>query len=273
MEKSIFERMEQKQIDTDKGAIVYWVSKCPSEYTLVFLHGLTADHTLFEKQISYFYGQFNLLCWDAPAHGKSRPFSSFAYSGIAKNLNDIIKKERLKNTIFIGQSMGGWIAQAYIQHFPNTIKGFVGIDTCPFGERYYSKFDKWCLRQIEWMSMCFPYKLFISSIAQSCTCTQSAYQNMMTALQPYSKKELCHLMGVGYAEFLRENCDIEITCPVVILVGEHDQTGKVRQYCAAWSKNTSHPLYVIPNAAHNSNFDNSEAVNLRIDAFIQELMR
>lgn len=265
--------MEQKRIGTDKGPIVYWISKCQSEYTLVFLHGLTADHTLFEKQISYFCGHFNLFCWDAPAHGKSRPFSNFAYLSIAKNLKDILEKERFKNIILIGQSMGGFIAQTYIKLYPNTIKGFVGIDTCPFGKSYYTKFDKWCLHQIEWMSMCFPHKLLTTSIAKSCTYTNSAYQNMMIALQPYSKKELCHLMGAGYTEFLQENCDVKITCPVLILVGEHDKTGKVKQYCAAWHKNTLHPLYIIPNAAHNSNFDNSEAVNLKIDMFIQNLMQ
>ena len=273
MEKSIFEMMDQKQFTTNNGTIVYWISKCQSKYTLVFLHGLTADHTLFEKQIAFFCGQFNLFCWDTPAHGKSRPFSNFTYSNAAKNLKDILEKEQFENLFFIGQSMGGYITQTYIKRYPNTVKGFVAIDSCPFGEKYYSKFDKWCLRQIEWMSLCFSHQLLKKSIAKSCAYTKSACQNMMTALQPYSKRELCHLMGIGYTEFLQENCDIEITCPTVILVGEYDKTGKVKQYCTAWSKNTSYPLYVIPKAAHNSNFDNSEVVNQKIDKFIQELLQ
>lgn len=94
----------------------------------------------------------------------------------------------------------------------------------------------WWLRQIEWMSMCFPHKLLKKSIAKSCTYTADSYKNMLTALQPYSKKELCHLMGIGYAEFLEENGDLEITCPTLLLVGEYDRTGKVKQYCNAWSK-------------------------------------
>ena len=53
METSIFEMMERKRLVTDQGSIFYWYNKCgDTNVTLVFLHGLTADHTLFEKQIS-----------------------------------------------------------------------------------------------------------------------------------------------------------------------------------------------------------------------------
>ena len=44
--------MIQKQFKTENGNIAYWINNCPiQDYALVFLHGLTADHTLFEKQI------------------------------------------------------------------------------------------------------------------------------------------------------------------------------------------------------------------------------
>lgn len=261
MEKSIFEIMQQKRLDTDNGSVVYWVSKCQSVNKLVFLHGLTADHTLFEKQLSHFFGRFNLLCWDTPAHGMSRPYTDFSYSRAAEHLKCILDKEQMNNTIFIAQSMGGYISQTFMKQYTGAVKGFIGIDTSPFGLEYYSKYDMWWLRQIEWMSMCFPHRLLKKSIAKSCTYTAASYKNMLAALQPYSQKELCHLMGIGYAGFLEENCDLEITCPTLILVGEYDRTGKVKQYCSAWSKKTGFPLRIISKAAHNSNYDNSEAVN------------
>lgn len=269
MERNIFEMMDQKQFETGNGPVAYWISKCQSEITLVLLHGLTADHTLFEKQIPCFLGRYNILCWDAPAYGQSRPYSDFTYSCAAQNLKEILKKEQLKNPVFIGQSMGGYITQTYMKQDPDEVKGFIGIDTCPFGLGYYSKSDMWWLRQIEWMSMCFSHKMLVKSIAKSSTYTEVAYQNMLTALHPYSKKELCHLMGIGYAGFLEENCNLEITCPTLLLVGQYDKTGKVKQYCDAWHEKTNLPLHVIPQAAHNSNFDNSEVVNQEIDVFLQ----
>lgn len=273
MEKSIFETMQQKQLDTSNGSVVYWISKGQYEKTLVFLHGLTADHTLFEKQIPHFLERFNLICWDAPAHGMSRPYTDFSYSRTAEHLKSILDNEQISNIIFVAQSMGGYIAQAFIKRYPNMVKGFVGIDTSPFGFEYYSRADMWWLRQIEWMSMCFPDKLLKKSIAKSCTYTEVAYNNMLAALQPYAKKELCHLMGIGYAGFLAENCSLEITCPALLLVGEHDRTGKVKQYCNEWSKATGFPLHTIPKAAHNANYDNSTAANREIDVFIDSIYK
>ena len=93
METSIFEMMQEKQLVTKRGIVFYWYSKCSdADTTLVFLHGLTADHTLFEKQLSHYRSRVNLLCWDAPAHGKSRPYKEFSYDA-AKVLKEILDQE------------------------------------------------------------------------------------------------------------------------------------------------------------------------------------
>jgi len=65
--------MIEKVFDTRYGQIHYWLSEHIEEnqITLVFLPGLTADHRLFEKQISYFEGRMNILTWDAPAHTRN----------------------------------------------------------------------------------------------------------------------------------------------------------------------------------------------------------
>lgn len=269
METSIFEMMQEKHLDTERGPVFYWYSRCShTDTTLVFLHGLTADHTLFEKQISYYLGQASLLCWDAPAHGKSRPYRQFSYDDAAKVLKAILDRENIKEAIFVGQSMGGYVIQTLLKHEPQMVKGFIGIDTCPFGERYYSRMDRWWLRQMEWMCMCFPHSLLVHSIAKTCTYTRESFDNMRAALRYYSKRELCHLLGAGYSGFLEENCDLAIKCPALILVGERDKTGKVKKYCFEWHHNTMTPLVIIPVAAHNSNFDNPRAVNREIDDFI-----
>ena len=71
--------MNEKTYSTPLGKIHYWVHLIsPDAITLVFLPGLTADHRLFEKQIVYFEGKYNVLVWDAPGHAASWPFA-FAF--------------------------------------------------------------------------------------------------------------------------------------------------------------------------------------------------
>ena len=62
--------MIEKNYDTPCGTIHYWTSDQLKEdaATLVFLPGLTADHRLFDRQIAYFQGKYNVFVWDPPGH-------------------------------------------------------------------------------------------------------------------------------------------------------------------------------------------------------------
>ncbi len=262
--------MIQKYVESSRGKVFYWIGKSedPSAGCIFFLHGLTADHTLFDKQIEHFFNSYTVIVWDAPAHGKSRPYRDFTYANGAEDIRAILTAEGIDASFMVGQSMGGYFIQAFLLKYRKMVKAFIGIDTCPFGLKYYSKSDLWWLRQIEWMSRCYPHKVLVNSIAKSVSTTEYARRNMLEALKSYSKRELCRLMGMGYASFAKENRDIKIDCPVLILVGEYDRTGKVRQYCEKWHEGENCPLHIIKNAAHNSNVDNYIEVNNEIERFI-----
>ena len=67
--------LKESTYQTPCGTIHYWSSILSLDtMTLVFLPGLTADHRLFDKQVKYFEGKYNIIVWDAPAHASSWPF-------------------------------------------------------------------------------------------------------------------------------------------------------------------------------------------------------
>lgn len=265
--------MKECRLETPRGDVSYWISRAPRQDArcLFFLHGLTADHRLFSGQFPHFEGNYHLIAWDAPLHGKSRPYEQGSYGNGAQDIDAILSAEGFGQAVFIGQSMGGYHAQALLLQNPERVEAFIGIDTCPFGEGYYSRSDCWWLRQVEWMSCCYPYPVLVRAIAASCACTDEARQGMLQMLRQYPKRELCHLMGVGFAGFLEENRPLEIPCPVLLLVGEKDRTGKVRQYSEAWHRRCGYPLLVVPGAAHNANADQPDFVNRAIDNFLTAL--
>ncbi len=265
--------MIEKTYSTKDGDIHYWISdKLRSDrITLIFLHGLTASHELFTKQTEYFFEKYNVFSWDAPAHGKSRPYKEFTYEKTAVVLHDILKENAINKAVFIGQSMGGFIAQSVIKRFPEMVMAFVSIDSTPFGEKYYSKSDKWWLNQIEWMAKLYPFRMLKDAIAKQVSTQEDSYRNMLQMLSVYEKNELCHLMQVGEAGFLDDNCNLDIQCPVLLIVGRKDKTGKVIQYNQEWSKTIGVPVTWIDDAVHNSNDDQPEQVNSVIESFLGEI--
>jgi len=66
---------------------------------IFFLPGLSADHRLFCFQIPYFTSKYTVLTWDAPAHGKSRPYKDFSYSNSADELKKILNNMTTKTTL------------------------------------------------------------------------------------------------------------------------------------------------------------------------------
>lgn len=265
--------MDEKIIKSDRGNVYYWISGAVVEQrdTLFFLHGLTGDHNLFEKQVEYFKNDYNIIVWDAPMHGKSRQYRDFSYPNAIEDMKQILDDNHIEKVILIGQSLGGYFSQSFIRSYPERVKGFVSIDSTPYGEIYYSKGDRFWLRQVEWMSHLYPYKMMQKAIAKQVSTTQYAYENMLSMLQQYPQNELCHLMGIGYASLLDDLSDMEIPCPVLLLLGDKDKTGKVKSYNREWTKRTGYPLIIINNASHNSNADNPEEVNEAIVDFIKNL--
>ena len=130
--------MSERVLQTKKGDIHYWCNSFRADRrTLVFLPGLTADHHLFDRQIVTFRRDYNILAWDAPGHGASRPFAlDFTLMDKAEWLHEILEREGLSRPVLIGQSMGGYVAQCFMERYPGETGGFVSIDSAPLKRRY-----------------------------------------------------------------------------------------------------------------------------------------
>lgn len=265
--------LEHKQIHSENGTVHYWVSRTGKQEarTLVFTHGLTADHSMFEHQVAFFEDNFNILTWDVPLHGLSRPYAHFSYKNTAVELKAILNAEGFEKVVLIGMSMGGYPSQMFGHLYPQRVLGLVGIDTTPFGLQYYSKSDLWWLKKVEPLANWIPDRWLRNSMARSVSRTDYSHQKMVQMLDSSSKAQIVKQMGIAYGQFAAENMDMAFPFPVLILLGEYDQTGKVKQYCHAWAKATGYPLRIIKDAAHFSNGDNPDQVNAEITAFVQSL--
>ncbi|WP_370586913.1 alpha/beta fold hydrolase [Treponema sp. Marseille-Q3903] len=66
--------------------------------------------TAFEKE-------YNLLTWDTPARGKSRPFAAFDFSDTSSYIKSILDKLSVERIILVGQSLGGYLAKSFIKRY------------------------------------------------------------------------------------------------------------------------------------------------------------
>lgn len=270
--------MDKRAFATPSGEIAYWISDpADSERPwLVFLPGLTADHRLFEKQIEYFEGKANVLAWDAPSHGQSRPFAlDRTLSDLARWLKEILDVEGITVPILIGQSLGGYIAQVYMELFPGAARGFVSIDSCSLQRKYYTSWELFLLKHTKLMYLSIPWKTLIK-LGSSGTATSSYGQQMMREMMlGYGKQEYCDLATHGYkafAEAVEKDFTYNIDCPVLLICGEKDGAGSAKRYNREWERRTGYKVHWIEGAGHNSNCDASDIVNDLIARFVDEVI-
>ncbi|NMA94395.1 MAG: alpha/beta hydrolase [Clostridiales bacterium] len=263
--------------ETASGGIHYWVNIIdPYKVTLVFLPGLTADHRLFEKQIEYFKDKYNVFVWDAPGHAASRPFElDFSLFDKAEWLKGILEREEVAKPIIVGQSMGGYLGQAFAQLYPEKLQGFISIDSAPLQRKYMTSMELWALKKLEWMYLLYPWKFLLKHGTEGVAESEYGRRLMREIMMVYDgdKRGYAKLAAHGYkiiAEAVEKNLPYTIKCPSLLICGDKDKAGYTRRYNKAWHENTGIPLEWIKDAGHNSNTDKPEIVNKVIEDFVKK---
>lgn len=270
--------MLERTYTTSSGTIHYWIHVIDIDaITLVFLPGLTADHRLFGRQIRYFKDKYNVFVWDAPAHAASWPFRfDFDLMDLAKWLNEILALEKIADPVVIGQSMGGYVGQAYAQLYPERLKGFVSVDSAPLQRKYITKPEIWLLKRMEPVYFYYPWKSLLKTGTNGVAVSRYGRKLMHKIMMVYDgdKKRYSQIAGHGFkilANAIEADLPYEIRCPALLICGEKDRAGSCIRYNKAWHRNTNIPLKWIKNAGHNSNTDQPEIINHLIEDLVKEL--
>lgn len=269
--------MREEHFHTECGDIVYWVSSDvrPGRPWLAFLPGLTADRRLFDKQVEHFAGKANALVWDPPSHGASRPFClDWSLDDLATWLHDILQAESATQPVLVGQSMGGYVSQAYLRLFPSDAAGFVSIDSAPLNAEYFSGWELAALRHTKLMYLSIPWNT-LKRLGTNGTATSEYGRVVMAAMMDgYGKHEYCELAAHGFrilADAVSPERSYALPCPAMLVCGTKDSAGSAKRYNREWTRRAGLPLHWVEGAGHNSNTDAPEEVNHLIEKFVDSL--
>ncbi len=267
--------MQHKTIKSQRGVTHYWITKNQNKSAkcIVFCHGLTADHTLFDKQIDFFAQHYTIIVWDIPLHGLSRPYHDFTLSHAAQELHTVLTTENINQCILMGQSAGGFICQAFIKDYPNMAQAFISIGTTPFGMKYYKKSELFWIKHFSTIARLYPYKYYCKVSSKSATFTEESRESFYNSLLRLGKKGMLEAVKAVYGDFMNYEDTVNFSCPVLLLAGEHDKIGYVKKYNVKWAQETGFPFITIKNAGHNTNYDNYKEFNQIVNEFLESKLK
>lgn len=94
-------------------------------FPVVLLHGFPEDGKVWEQQTDFLRQDYRLIIPDLPGSGGSPlPAGALTIDSMADFVYAILLQERIKACIVAGHSMGGYIALAFAEKYPELLKGF-----------------------------------------------------------------------------------------------------------------------------------------------------
>lgn len=249
----------------------YWLGGRAERPLLVFMHGATMDHRMFNAQVEALAPHFRVLVWDARGHGKSQPIGDgFSLERCAQDMLAILDELNVPQAILCGQSLGGYIAQHLYRRAPERVQAMIVIGSTPIAKAY-SRWEVWALKASLPLFRLWPYNHFTQTIARSTALRPAVQAYALQAARQIKPADFATIwQAVTLAVDEKGDAALRLDLPLLLLHGDKDRAGTIRRDMPQWAKAEKMVTYqVIPDAAHNANQDNPEFTNQVILAFLQ----
>ncbi len=99
-------------------------------WPLVFLHGFSLDHRMWQPQVSFFRDDYRVICPDARGHGRSEVTSTgYSRADRVEDLADLVNSLGIERFHLVGLSMGGTTAIGYALSYPERLMSLTLVST------------------------------------------------------------------------------------------------------------------------------------------------
>jgi pimeloyl-ACP methyl ester carboxylesterase len=106
-----------------KGIHIFYTDKGKGK-TVVLLHGFLENAGMWKPYITKLSKTNRVICIDLLGHGKTGCLGYIhSMELMADTVHAVLKHLRINHSIFIGHSMGGYVALAYAETYPKEILG------------------------------------------------------------------------------------------------------------------------------------------------------
>lgn len=249
----------------NQGARLYYEESGQGK-PLIFLHGASWDMHQWERQIEHFSASYRVIALDARGHGKSTlPPGEVSPDIFWQDVIAMMDFLGIAKASICGLSMGGHVAIQTAIYAGDRVERIILI-----GAICTNQFN--CFERIVLPINRFSLRLMpMSWIAWSISMGMG---NFNPAAKPYVRKVVGGLNHDVFNRVWKAVTSMEsrdglskITCPTLILIGDHDSmTKRQQQYMHAHIQNSK--LVTIKNAHHGTNLDNPEQVEKEMEKFL-----
>ncbi len=239
---------------------------------LVFLHGFSVDHQMWDSQVDFFAQHHQVIRYDLRGFGRSSlPTEPYAH---VDDLRALLDHLQLTQATLVGLSRGGSVALDFTLTHPQRVEKLVLVDSALGGYRWSTEQRQ--LDQAVWETarteglpagkaawLCHP--LFAPALEQPVVAQHFAQMVDDYSGWHFLHRDLDQRLDRPAAQRLSE-----VYCPTLIVVGERDLVDflQIAEQLAAGIPG-AHKI-VLPGVGHMANMEAPSAFNAAVLAFLAE---
>jgi 3-oxoadipate enol-lactonase len=252
----------------DSGDIKIFYEDKGKGNPIIFLHGFTLNHRMWQNQIDYFSNRYRVIAIDARGHGKSdAPESGYAREDRIRDILGLAEYLGLSKFHLVGLSMGGGDALRLAIDHQEKLRSLTLANTVASGFAPKTRFHDFA-EQAKKIGLEKAKGKYIES-------TLSRYDKIMPELKGIMEKMVVDFSGRPWLDPMAgkypKRDDIKLAArvrvPTLIIIGKKD----LMFFPLAMQLNEimlDSKLEILPNIGHMSNLEAPDRFNKIMDDFL-----
>ena len=253
------------------GINIHYEIEGPASAPIVTLsHSLAADLSMWDPQMKVLTEKYRVLRYDMRGHGGTDVSEGpYSLDGLTVDVQALLEALGIRQTHFIGLSIGGMIAQLFALRHPDTIRSLVLCDTSSELPREAKVLFEERIRTAKTLGMGAHVEPTLQRwFTQPFRNTPAAdrIRALIRRTDPRGYIGCSHaIMGLNLTNRLSS-----IQAPTLIIVGEEDPGTPVAAARTIHEKIKDSELVILKSASHLSNIEQAEAFNQTVTRFLAE---
>lgn len=236
---------------------------------LTMSHSLACNVSMWDEQAKVLASRFKVLRYDTRGHGRSgAPPGPYTLEQLADDAKALLDALGIRQTHWVGLSMGGMIGQTFALKYPGVFQSMVLADTA--SRRPPNAVQMWGDR------------VKVAKEQGMDALVESTLGRWFTEPYRATRKDVMERIGrdiratpvAGFAGC----CDAiakldvldrlkDIKCPTLVIVGEEDHGTPPEAAKLIQTNIVGSELVIIPSAAHLSNVEQADVFNKALEKF------
>lgn len=242
---------------------------------IVFLHAFPLNRTMWAKQEDALSSQCRVITIDLRGHGESdAPLWHYSLDQAADDVHGLLDYLSIRQAVFVGLSMGGYILFAFYRKYADYVKGLALADTKARADTDEGKQARFEMAQIAYKQgaraiadIMIP-KLLSPATIQT---RPELVQHVRTMIEGNQVSGIA-----GDLMAMAERPDSipllqRMTCPTQIIVGDLDLPTPPSDAKLMADRIPNAHLAIIPGAAHLSNLEQPDLFNETVRSFVSNV--